>query len=69
MDWKKKQRAPASGMIQVGTVVEKFAEFYSSRLTQAQRRGNITDELLVMAQKRRRTPSKKPLSLSRKGRR
>jgi Fcf2 pre-rRNA processing len=89
MDWKKKQGAPASGMIQVGTVVEGSAEFYSSRLTQAQRRGNVTDELLangdaayaqakfkrmqqektVMAQKRRHTPSKKPLSLSRKGRR
>jgi Fcf2 pre-rRNA processing len=45
MDWKKKQGA--SPMIQVGTVIKGSSEFYSSRLTQAQRRANVTDELLA----------------------
>jgi Fcf2 pre-rRNA processing len=45
MDWKKKQGP--SPMIQVGTVIEGSSEFYSSRLTQAQRRANVTDELLA----------------------
>jgi Fcf2 pre-rRNA processing len=87
MDWKKKQGS--SPMIQVGTVIEGSSEFYSSRLTQAQRRTNVTDELLangdaayaqakfkrmqqaktVLAQKRRRTPSKKTSSLHKSGKR
>jgi Fcf2 pre-rRNA processing len=86
--WIGRKGSGAWDMIQVGTVVEDSVDFYSNRLTQAQRRGNETDELLangdatyakakfkrmqqektVVAQKRRRTPCKAPLSL-RKGKR
>lgn len=38
-----------TSMVQVGTVVEGAAEFYSSRLTNAQRRTNLTDEILADA--------------------
>ena len=34
-------------IVQVGTVIEGAAEYYSSRLTKKQRRSNITDEILA----------------------
>mmetsp|Transcript_10695 Transcript_10695/g.25736 ORF Transcript_10695/g.25736 Transcript_10695/m.25736 type:complete len:306 (-) Transcript_10695:194-1111(-) len=34
-------------IVQVGTVVEGASEFYSSRLTKKQRRGNLTEELMA----------------------
>ena len=33
--------------MQVGTVIEGAAEYYSSRLTKKQRRSNITEEILA----------------------
>jgi hypothetical protein len=34
-------------IVQVGTVIEGAAEFYSSRLTKKQRRANITEEIMA----------------------
>jgi hypothetical protein len=34
-------------VVQVGTVIEGAAEFYSSRLTKKQRRGNLTEEIMA----------------------
>jgi Fcf2 pre-rRNA processing len=39
--------AASSVMLQVGTVIEGATEYYSSRLTQQQRRTNVTDEVLA----------------------
>lgn len=36
-----------SSVVQVGTVIEGAAEYYSSRLTKKQRRGNLADEIMA----------------------
>jgi hypothetical protein len=36
-----------SSIVQVGTVIEGSAEFYSSRLTKKQRRSNLTEEIMA----------------------
>ena len=36
-----------SNMVQVGTVIEGSAEFFSSRLTKKQRRSNLTEEIMA----------------------
>lgn len=36
-----------SGVLQVGTVIEGSAEFYSSRLTKKQRRSNLAEEIMA----------------------
>ena len=36
-----------SKYVQVGTVIEGTAEFYSSRLTKKERRSNLTEELMA----------------------
>ena len=47
--YKAPDKLSKQSMVQVGTVVEGAAEFYSSRLTMAQRRSNLTDEVLADA--------------------
>ena len=39
----------AGKVLQVGTVIEGSAEFYSSRLTKRERRGNLTEEVMADA--------------------